>query len=529
MGAAGGMLAVGPSQAQPPKAPFKVLFNNDSTNLLSCVSPYHAKGDPVTTERIQAMVDEAAEVDAHLLMPGMGWAPWWPSKVLPLEDHHRWFEAAYGMAPRNAYHDYLLAGGDVVQVFVDRCRERGVAPFISFRLNDGHHLEHVDEGAQPWNVQSLTQFYKDHPEYRIGPDVRNWNQHVQNWAIPEVRAYKYAFIEELCENYDLDGFELDFMRHCSYFDLDKTTSEQRRDIMTGFVGQVRKLLDRTAGPGQHRWLSARVPCRLDAHDRLGIDLKAMAAAGLDMVNLSPYYFTQQETDLPAVRALVPGAAVYLEMTHATVVGPAVGRGYDNFSFRRTTDDQFYTAAHKAYAHGADGMSLFNFVYYREHGTPGRGPFGEPPFHIIPRLKDPAWLARQPQWNYLSDVTNNPSMVERPLKRTVEPGKPYTFTMTCFPTDHLADGVLRLMTSGDSSGCAWAVKVNGAALERTDFVAKPIEHPHDGGLGQPEQYACFACPRAAVKKGANALEVTMTDGDPATVIYIDLVLPLAPTA
>ena len=55
---------------------------------------------------------------------------------------------------------------------------------------------------------------------------------MQNWAIPEVRGYKFAFIEELCENYDLDGFELDFLRIYSFFQLDKTTGRQRREIIT---------------------------------------------------------------------------------------------------------------------------------------------------------------------------------------------------------------------------------------------------------------------------------------------------------
>ena len=71
---------------------------------------------------------------------------------------------------------------------------------------------------------------------------------MQNWAIPEVRDYKFALISEVCQNYDIDGFELDFMRHPQFFDLNETTSEQRVEIMTGFVRQVRELLNRTAQP-----------------------------------------------------------------------------------------------------------------------------------------------------------------------------------------------------------------------------------------------------------------------------------------
>ena len=540
-GALCGMAALGMdashAEAGRAKAPYKLLYNNDCTNIMTCVSPYHAKGEAITTAMIQATVDEAAGVDAHLLMPGMGWVPWWKSAVLPIERQHAWFKEHYGIEPKNSYHDYLLAGGDIVQVFVDRCRERGQAPFISFRLNDGHHLERL-ENPSPFNVQSLTQFYVEHPEYRIGPDIRDWYQHVQNWAIPEVRDYKFAFIRELCENYDLDGFELDFMRHPSYFNVAETTPEERAAVMTGFVRRVRALLDRTAKPGQRRWLSARVPCWLDTCGALGIDLAAMYAAGLDMVNVSPFYFTRQYHDLAQIRPLVPEAALYLEMTHAATAGPAVGKGYDNFSFRRANEHILYTTARLAYEAGADGVSFFNFVYYREHGTPNRGPFNEPPFYTFPHLKDPAWLAQQPQWYYLGEDWNNPRREGWQLKRKFEPGASHTFTMRCAPAPGLADGTFRIMTGDKQNGCAWKATLNGveltpiaqtssssssSSLLPSNFTLQTSNFSN-GGLGQPDQYACFACPLSAVQPGGNAIALTLETGGPVTVTYMDLTLP-----
>ncbi|MBN2308859.1 MAG: hypothetical protein JXR94_07820 [Candidatus Hydrogenedentes bacterium] len=505
------------------RAPYKLLFNNDSTNVLSCESPYHKRGEPFRPEMLEGTVDEVAGADVHLLMPGMGWVPWWQSEVLPMAKHQEWFRKHYGVEPANSYHDYVLAGGDMVKVFVDRCRARGQAPFITFRLNDGHHLEFVDE-PKPFNVQSLCQFYVEHPEYRIGPDKRDWCQHVQNWAIPEVRDYKFAFIQELCEDYDLDGFELDFMRHCSYFNLEETTAEERAAVMVGFVGRVRALLDRTAKPGQHRWLSARIPCWMEALEPLGLDLPAMVDAGLEMVNVSPYYFTRQYHDLAGIRALVPEASLYLEMTQAACVGPTVGKGYDNFSFRRSADPMLYTTAHLAYEAGADGISLFNFVYYREHGTPNRGPFNEPPFYTFPHLKEPGWLAKQPQWYYLGHDWQSPRQSRRQLEKVLKPGAAHTFTMHCAPDAGLDDGVFRLFTLEPSSECRWRVSVNGVELAPTDFVMKPIDHPYDGGIGKPDQYACFACPRAAVQPGDNAIRIELEQGAPASIEYIDLVLP-----
>ena len=504
------------------KAPFKVLFSNDTTNILTCISPYHKKRQPFTTERLQATVDEVAGVDVHMFQPGVGWIPWWKSKVYPAEKHYRWFQEQTGNRP-DTIGQYMLAGGDMVKVFVDRCRQKGQVPFVSLRLNDGHHLENV--GTKHRLSVYCTKFYVEHPEYRIGADRRDWNEHVQNWAIPEVREHKFAFIKELCENYDIDGFELDFMRHTSYFQLDKTTRDQRCKIMTDFVSRVRKLLDRTARRGNRRWLCARVPCALSMHDVLGIDLPAMVQAGLDMANLSAYYFTMQQTDLAKIRKQIPDAAVYLEMTHCTTTGPSRG-GYDSFSFRRTTDEQFYTAANLAYQRGGDGMSLFNFVYFREHGTPGRGPFNEPPFHVLKRLGQPDWLARQPQWYVVAKAWHD-KRVPGPalLPKSFGKGRTHTLEIDLAPTPHQTkDGLLRLMTRKDASGHQWRVTVNGSELARTAFVSKPLDHPYEAALGQAGQYASFKCPRALIRNGVNKIAITLSAGEPILVDYVDLVLP-----
>jgi len=503
-----------------PKAPFKVLFSNDTTNITSCTSPYHKKREPITDDRIRATVDEVAGVDVHLLQPGLGWVPWWKSPAYPAEEHYRWFQARTGLK-LNAYGQYMLAGGDIVKVFVDRCREKGQHPFVSLRLNDTHHLNYVDQKHPMASCSS--KFYTEHPEYRLGTNLKKGEQRVLNWAIPEVREHKFAFIKELCEHYDIDGFELDFMRFPSYFRRNETTFKQRCAIMTAFVARVRRLLDRTSKPGRRRWLCARIPCMLAAHDELGIDLPALYGAGLDIANLSAFYFTQQQTDLPVIRRLVPDMALYLEMTHCTMTGPSRGGG-DSFIFLRTTDEQLYTTAHLAYERGADGVSLFNFVYYREHGTPGRGPFNEPPFHTLARLGQPKWLARQPQWYVLAKTWNRPRAQTPALPARLSKGQTHTVWLDMAPSLGTKDGLLRVMTDGDGTDLRWAIHVNGAALKSTGFVRKPLDHPYDAGMGEPAQYACSACPRSAVRNGLNEVTLRLDEGGPATVVYLDLTLP-----
>jgi hypothetical protein len=172
-------------------------------------------------------------------------------------------------------------------------------------MNDAHGKEFVNGSSKNeipeipgFALHCLNRFYWEHPEYRIDPNPgkENWSTRVLNWAIPAVRDWMLGFIEEICEGYDIGGLELDFMRHPNYFRVDETPLAERRAIMTEFVRRVRRLLDRTTKMGAHRFLCARLPCYVEAYDILGIDLNAMEEAGLDMVNVSPYYFTIQQTD-----------------------------------------------------------------------------------------------------------------------------------------------------------------------------------------------------------------------------------------
>jgi hypothetical protein len=516
--------ATGWAQTPPLRAPFRVLYSNDLTNILSCTSPWHKPRQPLTDPMIEATVDEVAGtgVDVHLLQPGLGWIPWWKSKIYPAEEHYRWVQQRTGAKP-DAYGKYMLEGGDVLKPFIARCREKGQAPFVSLRMNDAHHLEFANEKNS--HATSVSRFYLEHPEYRLGPDPLRSGQLVLNWAIPEVRAQKLAFIREICENYDIDGFEMDFMRFCALFQQDKTTREQRCGIMTAFVRQVREILDRTARRGQRRWLCARVPCLLKGLDALGLDVRELSDTGLDMVNVSAFYYTTQHTEFAAIRKLAPQAAMYLEMCHTIWNGPKLVPGYDTSLFRRATDEQFYTTAHLAYARGADGMSLFNFAYYREFGSPGRGPFSEPPFHVLKRLGDRAWLAQQPQHFFLAQGWNNP--FERPalLPRTVAPNKPLAFNLDFAPPagGWKKEGRLRIQTEKPVGDAVWMAKLNSVELPPNADVTEPFPNPSPVMLGTPEEHRAFRVPTDALKDGPNRLELVMSGGNTASLVFIDVAL------
>jgi len=539
------------------RASFRVLFSNDTTNITSNASPFHKRGEPFTEGKLRASVDETVgQADVHMLQPGGGRVPWWRSKVAPADRYYKWLRDS-ARVRLDSRGEYMLNGGDVVQVFVDHCRKRGITPFISLRLNDYHGTEHADllmdrikggagAGDTRPGVQGcwLGRFYLDHPEYRIDRDPERYtrnpdklafkrdhglrykmrNARVLNWAVPEVRAHKLALIAEICENYDIDGFELDFMRHARYFRLDETAEEQRIEIMTRFVADVRAALDRTTKPGQHRWLCVRVPLRLRKHGDLGIDLVKWVAAGVDMVNLSCHFTTEQQSDLARVCQLVPGAAVYIEMTfvnqrYSKPSGPRISR---NEVYRKMTAEQFYTAAHLAYARGAAGASAFNFVYYRSLAS--KGSRCEPPFGVLGRMRDREWVARQPQ-HYFTTRHGNfdwPALM-RSRGRDLKRDRPIQITLDMAPPTGgwQSGGRLRVQAKDAFGDRDLSVQLNGTTLKPTPDVSEPYANPYPDGLAVPAALRAWTVPAELLKDGPNTIDIRMVQGEPLLLSFVDV--------
>jgi len=505
------------------KAPFKLLYNNDATNVWSCNSPFHERGEPITDEAIAGSIDEVADkgVDAYMLSPGLGHFPWWKSKVVP--DHYQWWMQKTGMAP-DQYGQYLLAGGDWVKVLVERCRKRGMAPFVSLRLNDVHMMEFCGEK----HVRSswASRFYTEHPEYWLEPDHKTkWpsgysDRRGLNWAEPAVRDYKLSLITELCERYDLDGFELDFLREDVMF-RDDVPMERRVEIITEFVRRVRAVLDRTATPGQRRWLSARVPLELRRWAGPGLDVQRLVEAGVDMLNCSGSYHTIVVHDLAKIRELAPNAAIYQELTHSagTIWFIAERSGYGTVGHPRTWDAQFYTAAHLAHERGADGISLFNFVYYRSSGRGFEWLEREPPFHVLPHLRDPEWLARQPQhywlgqWSYLNQ-----------LSRRIEPGATRTFRFDVALPEHQLQTTTRLRLHAEDpiDDAEMTVEFNGVELQPTADTSGFLDNPYDRMLSDAPRRRAWLLPLDLVRNGINEVRVTLAKGkQPVKVTWMDM--------
>lgn len=484
---------------------FKMLYSNDATNIYTCNSPYHGHNQNLTTAMIDASIDEAAAADGQIIQPGLGWVPLWRSPSYPIQEHAAWFAARAGIpADRvpNDYIQYMLRGGDILGDFVRHCRAIGKHPIASLRLNDTQALADFNghNGTAAWN----SRFYVDHPEYRLGLSSHDQHQLAQNWAIPEVRAHKFRFIEEFISGYDIAGVELDFMRSETFFPSGMSAAD-RRKIMTDFVAAVRRKLDEKAGANGRLALCVRVPAVVDFLPPIGLDIPSLYAAGVDVFTLSSSFFTSQRFDAEVFRSHAKDAQLFVEMTHACA--GIRDRHYTDPGHLRTTDAQFRTTAVEGVRRGLDGVALFNFAYFRHQNSVDPHKGQEPPFYLLPELAAPRTIdPNGDRWWFVAQGWGaGPARRDDWLPRAVKQNTPMSLSLYCIQPDQAgAPGLLRLRGNRDIREVDLSVSLNGRELTRTEFVQKPIPNPYDAGLGGAEEYRCFTCPRDAVQTGMNHL-------------------------
>ena len=193
--------------------------------------------------------------------------------------------------PQNAKR-LFAAGLDPYEVWINRCREKGISPWLSMRMNDVHSVDESDNFMH-------SSFWREHPQcWRVPHGAASpWVNRAMNYAHAEVREHQMAFVRELLERYDADGLELDWMR----FGYHLTPGREREEaaILTEFVRATRALTnDWSTKRGHPILFGVRVPAHPDAAAGLGMDAVAWARAGLvDLIVPCPFW-SSSDFDIP---------------------------------------------------------------------------------------------------------------------------------------------------------------------------------------------------------------------------------------
>ncbi len=489
--------------------PYKCLFNHELLIVVTTQTPYQTYRENVGAAQVEGYIRELADtaVDAIMCCPTAWRLPLYPSRLEPHwtvvapgqteplpEADWKYYEKVYWRARR-----MMLSGLDPVAISVRTAHETGKAIFCSYRMND-HHMTIFPD------CPTHDRFWREHPEYRIGPLPARTNPagHL-NYLLPQVRARVAQVLGELIENYDFDGLELDFMRSPPYFPPDRTTEGQA--LMTEFVAELREML-RAAGRrrGRELALCVRLPRSLRLCAEYGLDPVEWNRRGLiDLANVSTFFINALNCEIEEFKAALPGCPVYGEMHFIYEAGSPLPGGFGNNILRKTPAELYYATALNFLTRGADGVSLFNFDYVRDHSfaEPRRKQFPgiEPHFAALRRIADPVWLRTQPKLYHWGNSWP-------PFPVALGPGERAGFDVLL--GDELPGGFgrarLRLEGEGSLQGLQLGLKINGVAAEPNLDTGELVTPFSREALPEPERLQYFSLELGDLRQGLNEVEL-----------------------
>ncbi|MCX6993400.1 MAG: hypothetical protein NT011_09705 [Kiritimatiellaeota bacterium] len=426
-----------------------------------------------------------------------------------------------GQIRENATPDLIKSGTDPLQLMVEFCRKNNLEIFWSYRMNDTH--DSYTAGYGPYFFPKLK---KDHPEYLVGskdkmPPYGPWSS--VDYTRPVVRDLAFKYFEEVCQNYDVDGIELDYFRHAMLFKnvaWGGQASPAELDMMTDLVRRIRKMTEAEGlKKGKPILLSIRVPDSVEFCRAIGLDVEKWLAEGLvDMLTVT-CYFQLNPWEYSVKLGHKYGVSVYAGLSESRVrAGSAPGWPSD---FKRNSNLFYRGRAMQAWQSGVDGIYMFNYfdpnapawrelgdkqelqvknkVYFmapRGDGSPGSYVKGGEKFRNAPTLSidSPIFLrSNQPQKMTLVMAEGLPGAEQIKLRPEI----------TC----HLW---VKSMAEGDRVD----VKMNGRLLENVKASGESLDYriePADVKNGDNVfELTAQAAPRKEFSGNPGALEIKNWD-------------------
>ena len=320
----------------------------------------------------------------------------------------------------------IAEGHDPLAMICDRCHELGKDAWLSMRFNDAHHIYAGENPAK----SKTTQLFLDRPDLRMGPEhgwPQGWAQWQWDYLKDEVRDSACALLREAYLDYDVDGVELDFMRHPYFFP--KAGVDEGREALNGLMQRLRGLADGAARKkGRPQGLAVRVPSYEPACAEIGLDWRTWVKEGwVDVLTASCFMSAEHEADL----------APFLEgcRDSATLVYWCIesAAGFPNVEYKSTlvyggaptgpSAAHYRAMALGAYEQGVDGLYFFNFHFPSERYDT------HPDLAFLHEMHDAERLQGRDQTYLVSRQTHDSLNTffacapARPLPCTVTPEKP----------------------------------------------------------------------------------------------------------
>jgi hypothetical protein len=263
----------------------------------------------------------------------------------------------------------ITSDGGPLTVLAADCRRRGIPFFPRVRMNSHYVIDPAHPG--------YGSFRRERPDLLIGRPGEELPEGSLEWAIrtgkdyafAQVREYMESVICETFEAFDVDGVELDFMRHPGWFRIEE--AQANAYLMTDLVQRVQLRLRRAEEQsGRRQWLIVRVPPTLEDSLRTGLDVATWIDEDLvDIVVVGGGFIPFETPVAPFVEAA--------QGTHCRIYGCIEATRYIDVRHLRALATRWYED-------GADGVYLYNFYTMSRDWNE----------RVFKELADPGLMARR---------------------------------------------------------------------------------------------------------------------------------------
>ncbi len=478
----------------------RIIFNNDG-----CDAVYYC--DEATPEKLLACRTTAlvgTQVDTIFYCT---WCSGFSNFTYHTKIGHV-FTRTEEQLSNNKVGQFIQQGTDPLKIMVDFCRRNGIEIFWSFRMNDTH-----DASTAWYGPLLFPQLKKDHPDWLLGSrdkPTRHGRWTGVDYGRAEIRDLAFQFIEEVCQNYEVDGIELDFFRHLNYFKRVSTGQDagpEEREMMTGLLQRVRKM---TEAEGRKRGrpilIAVRVPDSVEYSAAMGFDLVRWLEDDLIDLLVPSGYFRLNPWETSVELGHEHDVPVYPCLSESRLKGEA-GKV-------RNSPEGYRARAMNVWDAGADGVYLFNYFnpkspLWSELGDPESLRAMDKVYCTAARSVNNAnsWLANGARF-----LNRSPLFPERP--RTLKPGETTTVELRVGEhvekggTDGTPEVKLRLQVEGLSDAAEIAVKLNDRALSAGSLSGQWVECAVDPTL---------------LRRGVNQFQITLDSQSEAKPVVRDLLL------
>ena len=289
-------------------------------------------------------------------------------------------------------------GPDELDMYIDFCRKNNYEAFWAMRMNDTHDAGDGAHGQRRWKSNL---FKQAHPELLVGsrenrPPHGRWTAF--DYGQPQVRDKVFDVLEEVCQNYAIDGLMLDFFRHPMLFKSTvwgKEASEEELAMATALFRRIREMADEIGAKRRRPILIAvRTPDSFGYCKGLGLDIERWMKDDLIDIWIAAGYFRLQEWKETAKIGHKYGVQVWASLDESRIQGRQ----------ERNSAEAYRARAMNAWRAGVDSLFIFNFFYLPD----------APQFKLLYELGDPVTLAYMDKM-YVPDARGLPDSASYWLK------------------------------------------------------------------------------------------------------------------